>query len=166
LRNPQRITNKPRRARAPKQQKRSRNFNNKKIEHNGIFYDSQTEFLYHQHLLKDPTVKEIKVHPEFKILEDFEVRCKRCSGSGKRASPKTGKPINCTLCHGKRTRVKGGATYTADFEIKYIDGFIEICDVKGGPITAAFALRRRMFEAKTGTELIIVRLKNKEWVRE
>jgi hypothetical protein len=56
--------------------------------------------------------------------------------------------------------------YTADFRVTYIDGYQEVIDVKGGPVTRDFPLRRRLFELKTGMELIVIRLKGKEWVRE
>ncbi|WP_172369588.1 DUF1064 domain-containing protein [Sporosarcina jiandibaonis] len=166
MRNPQKITRSSKRARAPRQQKRSRNFNNKKIEHNGITYDSQTEFLYHQYLLKEPAVKTIEVQPTYQIIEPYKVVCKRCAGTGKLPSKKTGNPINCSLCRGKTKREKGGAIYTADFKVTYIDGYEEVIDVKGGPVTDVFSLRRRLFEAKTGIELIIIRHKNNEWIRE
>lgn len=164
--NRQKITRPTKRARAPKQQKRSRNFNNKTIEHKGVIYDSKTEFMYHQKLLKDPAVKEIELQPVYQIIEPYQVVCKRCAGTGKLPSKKTGNPINCSLCKGKTKREKGGAIYTADFKVTYIDGYEEVLDVKGGPLTDTFSLRRRMFEAKTGIELIIIRYKKNEWIRE
>lgn len=166
MRNPQRIQRSSKRARAPKQPKQARQYHSKKITYKGIDFDSQTEFLFYRHLQKDPTVKKIETQPVFQIIESYEVTCKRCSGSGKRTSPKTGNPINCTLCQGKRTRAKLGAIYTADFKVTYIDGFVEIVDIKGGPVTRDFPLRKKLFEIKTGMELIVIRLKNKEWVRE
>lgn len=166
MRNPQRITNRSRRAKGIKAPKQARQHHSKKITYQGIDFDSQTEFLFYRHLQKDPAVKDIELHPVYQIIESYEVTCKRCSGSGKRTSPKTGKPINCTLCHGKRKREKAGAIYTADFKVTYIDGFAEVIDIKGGPVTRDFPLRQKLFEIKTGMELIVVRLKNKEWVRE
>ena len=166
MRNPQRITNRSRRARMPKQQKQSRKFISKKITYKGIDFDSQTEFLFYRHLERDPAVKDIQVQPVFQIIEKYEVTCKRCTGTGKRPSPKTGNPINCTLCQGKRKREKPGAIYTADFEVTYIDGYTEIIDIKGGPVTRDFPLRKKLFEMKTGMELIVIRLIDKEWVRE
>ncbi|MFC5587524.1 DUF1064 domain-containing protein [Sporosarcina soli] len=75
-------------------------------------------------------------------------------------------PINCTLCKGRGKREKNGAVYTADFKVTYFDGYVEIYDVKSGPVKRDFPLRRKLFELKTGMELIVVRLKGKEWVRE
>lgn len=163
MRNPQSLKGARKRKRAPRQQ---RKFISKKVTMDGIEFDSKTEALYYKHLQRDPAVKEIELQPEFQIIEPYQVVCKRCGGSGKRTSPKTGNLINCTLCHGKCKRDKSGAKYTADFKVTYIDGYVEICDIKGGPVTRDFPLRRRLFERKTGMELIVVRLKGKEWVRE
>ena len=166
MRNPQSLKGARKRKRAPRQRKQGRQFNAKKIEYQGIQFDSKTEFLYYKHLKSDPAVKNIELQPEFQIIEPYQVVCKRCGGSGKRTSPKTGNLINCTLCHGKCKREKSGAKYTADFKVTYIDGFVEVVDVKGGPTTRDFPLRRRLFERKTGMELIVVRLEDKGWVRE
>lgn len=166
MRNLQSLKRSGRRAKAPKQPKQARQYHSKKITYKGIEFDSQTEFLYYRHLKSNPAVKEIELQPSYQIIDSYEVTCKRCSGTGKRTSPKTGNPINCTLCRGRCIRVKPGAKYTADFKITYIDGFVEVVDIKGGPVTRDFPLRQKLFEIKTGTELIVVRLKNKEWVRE
>ena len=63
-------------------------------------------------------------------------------------------------------REKNGAVYTADFRVTYIDGYQEVIDVKGWLVARGFPLRRRLFELKTGMELIVVRLIGKEWVSE
>ncbi|WP_342537323.1 DUF1064 domain-containing protein [Sporosarcina sp. FSL K6-3508] len=152
-----------RRPRAPKQ---SRQFHKKSVEIDGITFDSLTEAAYYEHLKRDPLVKDIVTQPQFKIIENYSVTCKRCAGSGRQASIKTGNPINCSLCRGKGERQKSGAVYTADFKVTYIDGFVEYVDVKGGPVTRDFPLRRKLFEQATGQELVVVRLKHKEWVRE
>jgi len=166
MKNPQRIQSTSKRAKMPKQPKQARQYHSKKVVYKGLEFDSQTEFLYYKNLKKDPTVKDIELQPVFQIIDSYEVTCKRCSGTGKRPSPKTGKPINCALCHGKCKRVKSGAIYTADFKVTYIDGFVEIIDVKGYKAERDFSLRKKLFEIKTGMELIVVRLIEKEWVRE
>lgn len=166
MRNPQRIQKSSRRARVPKQPKQARQYHSKKVAIDNIEFDSLTEAAYYKHLKKNPAVKDIEVQPVYQIIDSYEVTCKRCSGTGKRPSPKTGNPINCTLCNGKCKRVKPGAKYTADFKVKYIDGFTEVIDIKGGPVTRDFPLRQKLFELKTGMELIVIRLKDKEWVRE
>lgn len=166
MRNPQSLSRRSRRARAPKQQRAARQYNSKTIEIDGKTFDSQTEGLFYIHLKKDPAVKDIELQPEFQIIKPYTVACKRCSGTGRRPSPKTGNPINCNLCNGKCKREKSGAKYTADFKVTYIDGFTEVIDIKGGPVTRDFPLRQKLFEMKTGMELIVVRLINKEWVRD
>lgn len=146
--------------------KQPRQFHSKKVLVDGIEFDSQTEAAYYKQLKRDPAVKDVKVQPVYQIIPTYTVVCKRCGGSGKRTSPKTGNLINCSLCHGRRKREKAGAIYTADFKVTYIDGFEEIIDVKGGPVTRDFPLRRKLLEKAIGQELVVVRLKGKEWVRE
>ena len=166
MRNPQSLKGARKRARAPKQRKAARQHHSKKMEINGMVFDSQTEGLFYVHLLKDPAVKDIELQPEYQIIEPYTVTCKRCGGSGKRPSPKTGNLINCNLCHGKRKRQKAGAVYTADFKVTYIDGYQEVIDVKGYKAERDFSLRKKLFEQQTGVELIVVRMKGKEWVRD
>lgn len=149
-----------------KRPKKSRQFHKKSIEVDGITFDSLTEAAYYDYLKRDPAVEEIEPHPQFAIIDKYTVVCKRCTGSGKRESERTGKPINCKLCSGKGKREKTGAGYTADFKVTYTNGWIEYIDVKGGPVTRDFPLRRKLFEKAIGQELIVVRLKHKEWVRE
>lgn len=165
MRNPQSLKGARKRARAPKQRK-ARQHNSKKVEVKGVVFDSKTEGMYYIHLLNDPAVKDIELQPKYQIIEPYMVTCKRCGGTGKRTSPRTGNLINCTLCSGKCEREKSGAVYTADFKVTYIDGYTEIIDVKGGPVMRDFSLRKKLFEKQTGTELIVVRLKDGEWVRE
>lgn len=160
MRNVQRA---PSRQRAPKQ---PRQFNSKTAVIDGITFDSLTEGAYYVHLKKDQSIKLIEVQPEFQIIKPYKVACKRCAGTGRRPSPKTGNPINCSLCKGRGKREKQGAKYTADFRVTYFDGFVEVIDIKGGPVGRDFPLRQKLFELKTGMELIVIRLKNKEWVRE
>lgn len=166
MRNPQSLKGARRRKRAPRQQKQARQFHSKKVTVDGINFDSATEAAFYKYLKRDLTVKLIELQPEFQIIEPYYVDCKRCGATGSIPSKRTGNPIQCTLCKGYGERKKSGAIYTADFKVTYIDGFQEVIDVKGGPTTKDFSLRRRLFERKTGMELIIVRLKNKEWVRE
>lgn len=166
MRNPQRITRRSKGVRAPKQPKAARQHRSKKVEYQGIEFDSQTEFLYYRHLKTDPAVKDIELQPVYKIIESYEVACKRCSGTGKQVSKRTGNPINCSLCSGKGKREKAGAIYTADFKVTYIDGYQEVIDVKGYKAERDFSLRKKLFELQTGVELIVIRLKDDEWVRD
>ena len=63
-------------------------------------------------------------------------------------------------------RVTGVNKAEVDRRVTYIDGYVEIIDVKGYKSERDFPLRKKLFELKTGMELIVVRLKNKEWVRD
>lgn len=166
MRNPQRINKSSRRSRIPKPVKQPRQHRSKKVEFQGIEFDSQTEFLYYRHLKNDPTVRNIQLQPEFQIIDSYKVTCKRCVGVGTITNVNTGNANKCRLCSGKGRRDKPGAKYTADFEVTYIDGLVEVVDIKGGPVTRDFPLRKKLFEMKTGVELIVIRLKDGEWVRE
>ena len=127
----------------------------KKCEWNGILYDSVTERDFHQHLLAQPDVKYIFVQPEYQVLPPYQVECHKCRGNGKFVNPKTGRPNKCTLCGGSGKRKKNGAVYTPDFRVEYEDGYIEVIDVKGFA-NETYPLKRRMFEATTGIELVTV----------
>lgn len=166
MRNPQRITWRSKGVRAPKQPKVAPKHRSKKVEYQGIEFDSQTEFLYYLHLKTDPAVKDIELQPVYQIIESYEVTCKRCSGVGTITNVKTGNANKCRLCGGKGRRIKLGAKYTADFKVTYIDGYQEVIDIKGGPVTRDFPLRQKLFELQTGVELIVIRLKDDEWVRD
>jgi len=143
-----------------------RQFRSKKVTVDGVEFDSATEAAYYKKLKRDPAVKDIEVQPQFQIIDRYTVACKRCSGTGRQFSSKTGNPVKCSLCRGKGEREKPGAVYTADFRVTFIDGFEEIMDVKGGPVTRDFPLRRKLLEQAIGKELVVVRHKDKEWVRE
>lgn len=163
MRNPQSLKGARKRARAPKQ---PRKHISKKTVVGDIEFDSKTEALYYKHLKRDPAVIKIELQPKYQIIEPYMVTCKRCGGTGKRPSPKIGNLINCKMCKGKCEREKSGAVYTADFKVTYIDGYQEVIDVKGYKAERDFSLRKKLFEKQTGTELIVVRLKDGDWVRE
>lgn len=138
----------------------------KKVEHNGIVYDSGWERDYHLLLMQDPNVKQITLQPSFMVIKPYKVICRRCVGSKKIPSPKTGKPVKCSLCKGTGFKEKQGAGYTADFMVEYQDGTTEIIDVKtSGPVSRDFPLRRKLFEMQTGRELVVMTKKKGEWVR-
>lgn len=129
-------------------------------------FDSQTEAAYYQHLKRNPAIKNIEVQPVYKIIPSYSEVCKRYGGSGKLPSKRTSNLINCSLCKGKTKRKKAGAIYTADFKVTYIDGFEEIIDVKGGPVKRDIPLRRKLLEKSNWARVVVVRLKDKEWVRD
>lgn len=141
-------------------------YNAKKRIVDGIEFDSIAESEYYLKLKKDKTVKDIELQPQFQIVEPYKVECKRCGGTGQIFNQKTGNYNKCSLCKGMGKRTKRGAVYTADFHVRYIDGFEEVIDVKGGRVSHDFPLRRKLFEILTGKELVVVRKTKKGWVRE
>lgn len=141
-------------------------YNARKIIVDGIEFDSIAESEYYQKLKKDKNVVNIELQPKFQIINAYKVECKRCGGNGRIFNTKTGNYNKCTLCKGKGVRSKPGAIYTADFRVRYIDGYEEVIDVKGGRVSHDFPLRRKLFEILTGKELVVVRKKKGEWVRE
>lgn len=149
----------------PRAKKQARQYFSNKVFFEGIEFDSQTELAFYQYLKRDPAVLQIELQPSYQLVDRYRVECKRCAGTGKLPSPRTGNPINCTLCKGYGKREKPGIGYTADFKVTYIDGFEEVIDVKGFEASRDFPLRKKLFEIKTGKELVVVVRKGKEWVR-
>lgn len=146
-----------------KTRRRGNKYNARKIEFQGKTFDSKAEWEYYLILKNDKLVKDIELQPEFTIIEPYKVTCKRCSGRGRVYNQKTGNMNKCTLCKGYGTRTKQGAKYTADFKVTYVDGHEEVIDVKGGPVSHDFPLRRKLFEVKTGKELIIAKKTKNGW---
>lgn len=100
--------------------KRRGKFKNKKVEYKGILFDSMLERDYYIELLrlqKKGTVKSVELQPSFELIPRF----KR---------------------HGKTHRPM---TYTADFEVEYEDGTVEIIDTKGVQ-TEPFRIKRKLLE--------------------
>lgn len=118
------------------------------------------------YLEADENVLHIELQPVCQIIEPYQVTCKRCRGAGNRRNIKTSNMNKCNLCKGTGTRTKIGAVYTADFKVTYKDGYTEVIDVKGGPVTRDFPLRKKLLECITGQEVVVVRWKSNEWVRE
>lgn len=144
---------------------RARNWNAKKTFVYGILFDSKAEADYYMLLLTDPDVEKVEVQPVFDVILSYTVTCYRCNGSGKRTSLKTGRAINCTLCSGKGKKTKAGAKYTADFKVYYKDGRREIIDVKGGPASRDFSLRRKLLEKAISQEVIVMEYNKGRWIR-
>ncbi|OKL37016.1 DUF1064 domain-containing protein [Domibacillus mangrovi] len=144
---------------------RARNWNAKKTFVDGILFDSKAEADYYMLLLADPDIEKVEVQPVFEVIPSYQVTCYRCIGSGKQESLKTWKPINCTRCSGKGEKTKAGAKYTADFKVCYKDGRTEIVDVKGGPASRDFSLRRKLLEQAIGQEVTVMEYKSGLWKR-
>ena len=93
-------------------------FKNKKNEIAGIKFDSEMEshyYLYLKELKEEGVVVDFELQPTFILQEGF-------------------------IKDGKKIRP---ITYKADFEVTYIDGHIEVIDVKG-KMTEEFKLKRKM----------------------
>ncbi|OXS77931.1 DUF1064 domain-containing protein [Domibacillus enclensis] len=142
-----------------------RNWNAKKTFAFGKVFDSKAEADYYKLLLADPNVEKVDVQPAFDIIPAYTVTCRRCEGSGRRISEKTKRAINCTLCSGKGSKEKAGAKYTADFKVYWKDGRTEIVDVKGGPASRDFSLRRKLLEQAIGQELVVMEYTKAGWRR-
>ena len=93
-------------------------FKNKKTEIDGIKFDSEMEshyYLYLKELKEEGVVVDFELQPAFILQEGF-------------------------IKDGRKIRP---ITYKADFEVTYIDGHIEVIDVKG-KMTEEFKLKRKM----------------------
>lgn len=135
-------------------------------EYKGILFDSRTEADYYKHLEKDDSILDIELQPQYQIIKPYKVVCGRCKGVGTILNVRTSNYNKCRLCGGKGVKMKAGAIYTADFKILFKDGSYEIVDVKGGPAGKDFSLRRKLLESKSGQEVVVIRFKGKQWVRE
>ncbi|RPJ97265.1 DUF1064 domain-containing protein [Rummeliibacillus sp. TYF005] len=95
-------------------------YKNKKVEVDGITFDSKMEsdyYLYLKQLEQQGAVREFLMQKEYILLEGYV------------KSDKKIRPIK----------------YKADFEVHYSDGHIEVVDVKGF-LTADFKLKKKLFE--------------------
>lgn len=137
----------------------------KKTIVDGHEFDSQAEAIFYKKLLEDEKVDKIELQPKFILLNKFTVPCWKCRGTGKMASSKTNKNINCSSCKGTKVRQRQPWTYSADFKVTYRDGYVEIIDVKGGFKDAKFPYVKKMFEYTTGKELVVWSYKQKKWTR-
>lgn len=146
-----------------KRSKTPRNWNAKKTFACGIQFDSRSETDYYMKLLAHPSVEKVEVQPVFDIIPVYSVICRRCEGAGRQQSKKTKR--NCKLCSGKGSKTKAGAKYTADFKVYWKDGRTEIVDVKGGPASRDFSLRRKLLEQAIEKEVTVMEYKNGTWRR-
>ena len=137
----------------------------KETMNRGTLFHSELEAQYYEYLIQQEDISNIKLQPEFILLEPFTVSCYKCNGSG-RVPGKRG-TRQCSRCTGTGKKQRQQMIYTADFKVIYKDGREEIIDVKGNPkLDKQFPLRKKLFEARYKQELIVV-TKNKkgEWVR-
>lgn len=139
-----------------------------KVEYDGHIFDSATEYefyLYIKFLKKELGIKEIILQPQYILVPEYTVKCWKCEGTGKIYNPKTKRNNKCTrkICN-EGIVTKEAVTYNADFKVIYEDGSEQVIDVKGylGQ-DKKFNLKKRMFEAQQGFELIIVTHTSKGW---
>lgn len=160
------------RAKEPKQKATQNRYHKKtQVEVNGHLFDSMDEARYYQHLEADSLVKNIELHPEYTLIDPFTIPCTKCGAQGKIYNLATGNMNKCTTCKGTGERQRQGNKYTADFKVEYIDGLVEVIDVKKqykGADNEAFPLRKKLFELRYKTELTIIRWnpKTKEFKRD
>ncbi|MDC2867580.1 DUF1064 domain-containing protein [Bacillus sp. BP-3] len=120
----------------------------KEIIYDGIKFDSKTECDYYKYLKTRDDVLKIDAHPEYELIPSFTI---------KSSITKSGKS--------KKQAMK----FTPDFRVIYVDGRIEVVDVKGSKkaINEGFPLRKKLWEYLHKQELIVVIWddKKKEWTR-
>lgn len=143
---------------------RRNKYNARKVMFQGIQFDSVAERDYYLILKNDKLVKDIELQPKYTIIEPYEVLCRRCEGKGQVLNPKTLNFNKCRQCKGTGNKTKQGAVYTADFKVTYVDGEEKIIDIKGGPVSKDFTLRRKLFEIQTGKELTVIKKTKQGWV--
>lgn len=113
--------------------KRSK-YGNRKVELDGLTFDSVAESKYYLQLKWLETNKQInffRCQPRYRLQDGFEKEGKKY------------RPID----------------YIADFEIHHLDGSIQVVDVKGA-LTDVFRLKQKMFEKKYPHKLTLVKYKN------
>jgi len=114
--------------------KRRSKYGNKKVELDGIVFDSVAESKYYQQLKWLHANKQIlfyRLQPRYRLQDGFEK-------------------------DGKKHRA---IDYIADFEIHHKDGSIEVVDVKGA-LTDVFRLKQKLFEKKYPHKLTLVKYVN------
>lgn len=114
--------------------KRKSKYGNKKVEVDGIVFDSMAESIYYTQLKLREKAREIlffRLQPRYLLQEDFE---------------KNGV---------KHRRID----YVADFEIHHLNGSIEVIDVKGH-ITETAKLKFKLFNNKYPHKLTLVKYEN------
>ncbi|EEM14060.1 MULTISPECIES: DUF1064 domain-containing protein [Bacillus] len=125
-----------------KRKKKTGRINSRKTVVLGIEFDSKTEAEYYLFLKSNPEVVEIKLQPQYMLLEGFYI----------------------TTRDGKRKKRRDWK-FTADFLVTYKDGTQEVIDVKGYA-NDRFPYMKKMFEYRYKQELVVVmKDKQKGWIR-
>lgn len=105
-------------------------YNNTKIEHDGIKFDSKMERDYYDYLKK---LEQTGVISEFIMQKDYVI-------------------FDGYTKNGVKVRP---IIYRADFEVHYPDGRIEVIDIKGQP-TKDFNIKKKLFEYRYPFELVLL----------
>ncbi|MGG0516616.1 DUF1064 domain-containing protein [Bacillus pseudomycoides] len=125
-----------------KRKKKTGRINSRKTVVLGIEFDSKTEAEYYLFLKSNPEVVEIKLQPQYMLLEGFYI----------------------TTRDGKRKKRRDWK-FIADFLVTYKDGTQEVIDVKGYA-NDRFPYMKKMFEYRYKQELVVVmKDKQKGWIR-
>ena len=108
-------------------------YNAKKVEIDGIVFDSRAEGRFYEHLLDlmhDGVVESFEMQKPYTLLDKFP-------------HPKTGKTIRAIK-------------YVPDFEVIYTDGRVEVVDVKGMR-TDVFRMKCKLFMFRYQIPLVLVK---------
>lgn len=137
------------------------NINRKKVEHEGVTFDSGLEFEFYQYMTymkEEFGIQEIILQPRYILIPAHTVSCWKCEGTGQTFNEKSKRMNKCkrSICEGGIVK-KPDVTYDADFKIIYTDGREKVIDIKGylGQ-NPKFNLKKRIFESIYHEELIIV----------
>ena len=107
-------------------------YNAKKVEIDGIVFDSRAEGRFYEHLLDlmhDGVVESFEMQKPYTLLDKFP-------------HPKTGKTIRAIK-------------YVPDFEVIYTDGRVEVVDVKGMQMDV-FRMKCKLFMFRYQIPLVII----------
>lgn len=111
-------------------------YNSKKVELDGIVFDSKIESKYYEYLKEQQRNSKIlffRTQPIYQLQESFK----------------------------KYNKTFRRIDYIADFEIHHLDGSIEVVDVKGYR-TQTFNIKRKLFEHKYPHKLTLLTY-SKKW---
>ena len=108
-------------------------YNAKKVEIDGIKFDSVAESRYYKYLLgllNEGVVESFEMQKPYTLLDKFP-------------HPKTGKTIRAIK-------------YVPDFEVIYTDGRVEVVDIKGFMKNPVFLLKAKLFMFRYQIPLVII----------
>jgi hypothetical protein len=116
-------------------------YKNQKTTVDNITFDSKVESEYYKYLQKQQNfgyVRHFVLQPKWKLTEAYQL-----TGQKKK---------------------QAAMTYSADFLVFYTNGESKIIDIKGGPTTPDFKIKKKLFESKYLERIIEVRWQGGQWV--